>query len=122
MARITGAASVGCEPSMMGLGPVHATKKMCARHGWRVEDFDAVEINEAFAAQALCCVKELGIADERLNLEGGAIALGHPIGASGARIAAHLAHRIAAGKVKRGLATLCVGGGMGGAMALEACT
>jgi acetyl-CoA acetyltransferase len=86
-----------------------------------VSGFDAVELNEAFAAQALACIDDLGLDPSRVNTHGGAIALGHPIGASGARLAVHLAHRIAAGRARRALATLCVGGGMGIAAMLEAC-
>jgi len=121
MARIAGWATVGCDPSTMGLGPVHAVEKMCARFSLAAEGFDAVEINEAFAAQALACSRELRLDAARFNPCGGAIAIGHPIGASGARLATHLAHRIAAGHIRRGLGSLCVGGGMGIALALEAC-
>jgi len=103
----------------MGLGPVHAIQKLRARFSLAVEDFDAVEINEAFAAQALACFRELHLDAARLNPCGGAMAIGHPIGASGARLATHLANRIAAGQIKTGLASLCVGGGMGIALALE---
>ena len=112
-------ASVGCDPKIMGLGPVYATKKLCARENLKIEDFDTVELNEAFAAQALACMKDLQIEKDRLNPEGGAIALGHPIGSSGSRLIVHLSHRIRQGLTSRGLATLCVGGGMGAAMALE---
>jgi len=119
LAVMIASASVGLEPSLMGLGPVHATRKLCEERGCRLEDFDAVEINEAFAAQALACIKELALDPGKVNSEGGAIAVGHPIGASGARLIVHLAHRIAAGEIERGLATLCVGGGMGAAVALE---
>ena len=104
----------------MGLGPVHAIRKLCDRQAGRVEDFDTIEINEAFAAQTLACLKELNLTgDERVNPDGGAIAVGHPIGASGARLVVHLAHRLAAGQTQRGLGALCVGGGMGIAIALE---
>lgn len=120
MARITGWATTGCDPQFMGLGPVHAIQKLCARFGGGLEDFEAIEINEAFAAQVLACAREMGIEDERLNTQGGAIAIGHPIGASGARLTVHLAHRIAAGEVRSGVASLCVGGGMGIALALRA--
>jgi acetyl-CoA C-acetyltransferase len=114
-------AAVGCEPQTMGLGPIHATQRLCQRSGCRLEDFDTIELNEAFAAQALACLQvwkhQL---DDRVNPDGGAIALGHPIGASGARLIVHLAHRIRRGETRRGLAALCVGGGMGMAVALEA--
>lgn len=121
MARFAGSALAGCAPREFALGPVAATESLCRQHGWRVRDFDAVEINEAFAAQALACVDGMGVNPALVNARGGAIALGHPIGASGARLAAHLAHRIAGGGARRALATLCVGGGMGIAAALEAC-
>lgn len=110
---------VGCDPKRMGLGPVHATRKLLAGSGRSLADFDAVEINEAFAGQTLACVREMPFDMQRLNVHGGAIAIGHPIGASGARLAVHLAHRIARGEIGRGLATLCVGGGMGIAGALS---
>lgn len=115
-------ASVGCDPRAMGLGPVHATRKLCERAGCGLGDFDAIEINEAFAAQSLACMRELKLeSDARVNPNGGAIALGHPIAASGARLIVHLAHRIRRGETQRGLASLCVGGGMGAAIALAAC-
>jgi acetyl-CoA C-acetyltransferase len=119
MARVAGWATVGCDPATMGLGPVHAVAKLQARFSLAPGDFDAVEINEAFAAQALACSRELHLDKARLNPCGGAIAIGHPIGASGARLATHLANRIAAGQIKSGLGSLCVGGGMGIALALE---
>jgi acetyl-CoA C-acetyltransferase len=119
LAVMIATASVGLEPSLMGLGPVHATRTLCEENGCRLEDFGAVEINEAFAAQTLACIKELALDREQVNTNGGAIAVGHPIGASGARLVTHVAHRIAAGEIERGLATLCVGGGMGAAVALE---
>ena len=119
MARVAGWATVGCDPAMMGLGPVHAVEKLQARFSLAPGDFDAVEINEAFAAQALACSRELHLDEARLNPCGGAIAIGHPIGASGARLATHLANRIAAGQIRSGLGSLCVGGGMGIALALE---
>jgi len=119
LARIGGFATVGCEPALMGLGPVHAVRKLCAARGIDLASFDAIEINEAFAAQTLACLKELGLPAERVNVNGGAISLGHPIGASAARLVVHLAHRVARGESKRALATLCVGGGMGAALMLE---
>lgn len=119
LARVTGWATVGCEPQTMGLGPVHAIRHLCARFQQNLSDFDTIEINEAFAAQALSCVKELDLDPDKFNTQGGAIAIGHPIGASGARLATHLAHRIAAGTIQSGLGSLCVGGGMGIALALE---
>jgi acetyl-CoA C-acetyltransferase len=111
MMRITASAAVGCEPSLMGLGPVYATRKL----GCSDSEFDLIELNEAFAAQSLACMQELGFDEEKVNADGGAIALGHPIGASGARLLVHLAYR----KPHRGLATLCVGGGMGCAVVVE---
>jgi acetyl-CoA C-acetyltransferase len=120
LAVISGCASVGCEPARMGLGPVHATEKLCEKYGMDVNDFDAIELNEAFASQSIACIEKLGLDVSKVNPNGGAIALGHPIGASGARIVTHLANRIARGEITNGLATLCVGGGMGSAMAIEA--
>jgi acetyl-CoA C-acetyltransferase len=119
LARLTGSAVVGCEPARMGLGPVHATRRLVEKTGTSADAFDAVELNEAFAAQALACLRELKLDPARVNPDGGAIAIGHPIGASGARLLVHLAHRVARGEVRRGLATLCVGGGMGAAVAVE---
>lgn len=118
LARITGWATVGCDPSITGLGPVPAIRQLSARFSLALDSVDAVEINEAFAAQALACRKDLAIDPAKLNSCGGAIAIGHPIGASGARLATHLAHRIAAGEIRNGLASLCVGGGMGIALSL----
>lgn len=118
LATIRASASVGCDPKLMGLGPVHATRQLCERSGLTVADFDTIEINEAFAAQVLACLRELKLDQNRINPNGGAIALGHPIGASGARLIAHLAHRIARRESKLALATLCVGGGLGSAVVL----
>ncbi len=120
LARVTGWSTVGCDPQTMGLGPVHAIRKLCARFGLEATSFDAVEINEAFAAQVLACLQELKLDPARVNTNGGAIAIGHPIGASGARLAASLAHRLAGGEIKTAVGSLCVGGGMGIALALEA--
>ncbi len=119
LATLCAWSAIGCEPARMGLGPVFALRRLCEATGARMEEFDTVEINEAFAAQTLLCARELGIAEERLNPDGGAIALGHPLGASGARLAAHLAQRIAAGRSRRAVAALCVGGGMGIAALFE---
>jgi len=119
LATIGPYAAVGCDSKWMGLGPVHATRRLCERHRVKIADFDTIEINEAFAAQTLACIEELSLEPDRVNPDGGAIALGHPVGASGARLLVHLAHRIARGQTKRALATLCVGGGMGVAMVLE---
>lgn len=113
LARFEAGTVVGCEPAWMGLGPVHATAKLLGQLGRSLADYDAIELNEAFAAQTLACLREWHVPPERVNACGGAIAIGHPIGASGARLATHLVHRLAAGKAQRTLATLCVGGGMG---------
>jgi acetyl-CoA C-acetyltransferase len=113
MAVLAGGAVQGCDPKRMGLGPVHAIRKLCANQEWNLNQFESIEINEAFAAQTIACRRELKINIERLNTSGGAIAIGHPIGASGTRLAVHLAHRINAGEIASGLASLCVGGGMG---------
>jgi acetyl-CoA C-acetyltransferase len=120
-ARILGWASAGVDPKIMGIGPVPAVRKLERRIGVRVEDFDLVELNEAFAPQVLACLKELLIAPERLNVNGGAIALGHPIGCTGTRIVVTLLHELERRQAKRGLATLCVSGGMGMALAIETC-
>ena len=119
LATLDGGTVQGCDPGRMGLGPVHAIHKLCHRRGWKLDEFETIEINEAFAVQTLACQRELSIANARLNPCGGAIAVGHPIGASGARLAVHLAHRIAAGEITSGLASLCVGGGMGIAVAFR---
>jgi acetyl-CoA C-acetyltransferase len=120
LAYIAAGAAVGCDPATMGLGPVHATRIVTKKLGAGVETFDTVEINEAFAAQAIACARELKLDGARLNPDGGAIALGHPIGTSGARLVTHAAHRLARGDIRSALATLCVGGGMGAAIALRA--
>ncbi len=112
-------ASCGVEPALMGTGPIPATKKVLDLSGWKVEDVDLFEVNEAFAAQSIAVLKTLGIPDEKVNVNGGAIALGHPIGASGTRILVTLIHEMIKRDVKRGLATLCIGGGMGIAMSIE---
>jgi acetyl-CoA C-acetyltransferase len=118
-ARIVGSAAVGCDPALMGLGPIGAIRKVCAQTGWDLNQVDAVEINEAFAVQALACARELGIDEAKLNQRGGAIALGHPIGASGARVLVTLLHLLEDQNQQRGIASLCIGGGMGIAMAIE---
>lgn len=112
-------ATVGCEPARMGLGPVHAIRKLEER-GLSLASCESFEINEAFAAQTLACAKELRLDPDRLNPDGGAIAVGHPIGASGARLLVHLAQRVASGTVKRSVAALCVGGGQGIAAVVRA--
>ncbi|HEV3140137.1 MAG TPA: thiolase family protein, partial [Vicinamibacterales bacterium] len=120
-ARILGWASAGVDPRIMGIGPVPAVRKLEQRIGVRVDDFDLVELNEAFAAQVLAVLKDLPISADRLNVNGGAIALGHPIGCTGARIVVTLLHELERRGVRRGLATLCVSGGMGMALAIETC-
>lgn len=120
LARIASWANAGVEPEIMGTGPIPASKKALEKAGWSVSDLDLVESNEAFAAQSLCVVRELGLDPAKVNVNGGAIAIGHPIGASGARILTTLVHELKRSGGKKGLATLCVGGGMGVAMCVEA--
>jgi len=119
MTRIVAYASAGVDPAVMGIGPVPAVRKLLEKTGLRLEDIDLIELNEAFAAQVIACHRELGFDPERLNVNGGAIALGHPIGATGARIVVTLAHEMLRRKSKRGIATLCISGGMGLALLLE---
>ncbi len=119
MAKIVSWATTGVDPAVMGIGPVTATKKALQKAGWTVKDLDLVEANEAFAAQALAVGKELGLDPAKLNVNGGAIAIGHPIGASGARILTTLLFEMQKRDAKKGLATLCIGGGMGIAMCVE---
>ena len=119
LAKIVSWATCGVDPSLMGLGPIPASKKALEKAGWKVGDLDLVESNEAFAAQSLAVIKDLKIPKEKVNVNGGAIALGHPIGASGARILVTLLHEMMKRDSKKGLATLCIGGGMGIAMCLE---
>jgi acetyl-CoA C-acetyltransferase len=119
LARIKSWANAGVEPEIMGTGPIPASKKALERAGWKVSDLDLIESNEAFAAQSLCVVKELGLDPDKVNVNGGAIAIGHPIGASGARILTTLLHEMERRDAKKGLATLCVGGGMGVALCVE---
>ncbi len=120
LARIVDYAIAGVEPRVMGLGPVPAVDKLLKKTGRRLEDYDLIELNEAFAAQVLACDRELHFDASRLNVNGGAIALGHPIGCTGARIAVTLAHEMRKRRARRGLATLCVSGGLGMALELEA--
>ncbi len=119
LARIVDATVAAVPPHLMGIGPVPAVRKLERRTGWAVTDYDAIELNEAFAAQVLACDRELHFDRARLNPNGGAIALGHPIGCSGARIATTLVHELRRAKGQRGLATLCVSGGLGVALAVE---
>ena len=119
LAKIVSWATCGVDPSLMGSGPIPASKKALKKAGWEIKDLDLIESNEAFAAQSLAVIKDLGLPKEIVNVNGGAIALGHPIGASGARILVTLIHEMQKRKAKKGLATLCIGGGMGIAMCIE---
>ncbi len=116
LARIVSSATAGVDPAVMGTGPIPASKKALEKAGWTVADLDLFESNEAFAAQSLCVLRELGLDPDKVNVNGGAIAIGHPIGASGARILTTLLHEMKRRGAKKGLATLCIGGGMGVAM------
>lgn len=118
-ARIKSWATAGVDPAIMGTGPVPASKKALEKAGWKVSDLDLVESNEAFAAQACCVLKELQLDAAKVNVNGGAIALGHPIGASGCRVLVTLLHEMARSGARKGLATLCIGGGMGVALCVE---
>lgn len=119
LATIRSWATAGVDPAVMGTGPIPASRKALEKAGWSVKDLDLVESNEAFAAQACCVLKELGLDASKVNVNGGAIALGHPIGASGTRVLVTLLHEMARRDVSKGLATLCIGGGMGIAMCVE---
>ncbi|VVE28151.1 acetyl-CoA acetyltransferase [Pandoraea horticolens] len=119
LARIVAYANAGVDPSVMGIGPVPASQRCLARAGWKASDLDLMEINEAFAAQALAVNKQMGWDTSKINVNGGAIAIGHPIGASGCRILVTLLHEMARRDARRGLASLCIGGGMGVALAVE---
>ncbi len=119
LARIVSYATAGLDPSVMGMGPVHASRKALDKAGWSVDDLDLVEANEAFAAQACAVNKDMGWDPEKVNVNGGAIAIGHPIGASGARVLNTLLFEMKRRNAKKGIATLCIGGGMGVAMCVE---
>ncbi|EOL8986363.1 acetyl-CoA C-acetyltransferase [Cronobacter dublinensis] len=119
LARIRAFASVGVDPALMGIAPVYATRRCLDRAGWRLDDIDLIEANEAFAAQAISVGKLLEWDERRVNVNGGAIALGHPIGASGCRILVSLVHEMVKRQARKGLATLCIGGGQGVALAIE---
>lgn len=119
MARIAGFASTGVDPAIMGTGPIPSTQKCLERAGWKINDLDLIEANEAFAAQAMSVNQELGLDGDKVNTSGGAIALGHPIGASGARVLVTLIYGMKRENAQKGLATLCIGGGQGVAMAIE---
>jgi len=119
LGRLTAWASVGVEPAYMGMGPVPAIERALERAGLEIKDIDLFELNEAFAAQSLAVLRKLSLDDSRVNVNGGAIALGHPIGASGARVLVTLLYEMKRRDVKRGLASLCIGGGQGIAMIVE---
>ncbi|MBI2201873.1 MAG: thiolase family protein, partial [Armatimonadetes bacterium] len=119
MAGILASAVAGVDPAYMGLGPIPATRKVLERTGLSIDDFDVIELNEAFAAQVIPCVRELKIPLEKLNPNGGAIAMGHPIGFSGARLVTTLVHELHRRKGRYGLATMCIGVGQGIAVAVE---
>jgi len=119
LARIVSWAHAGVDPSIMGTGPIPASRAALKKAGWKVEDLDLIEANEAFAAQACAVNKDLGWDTSKVNVNGGAIAIGHPIGASGGRVLVTLLHEMQKRNAKKGLATLCIGGGMGIAMCVE---
>ncbi len=119
MARVVSWATAGVDPAVMGTGPIPASRKALERAGWSIDDLDLIEANEAFAAQACAVNKDLGWDTDKVNVNGGAIAIGHPIGASGARVLVTLLHEMKKRDAKKGLATLCIGGGMGVAMCVE---
>jgi acetyl-CoA C-acetyltransferase len=119
LARIASWATAGVDPSVMGTGPIPASKRALQKAGWSIGELDLIESNEAFAAQACCVMKELALDPEKVNVNGGAIALGHPIGASGTRVLVTLLHEMARSDARKGLVTLCIGGGMGIAMCVE---
>ena len=119
LGKIISWATCGVDPSLMGSGPIPASKLALKKADWKISDLDLIESNEAFAAQSLAVIKDLGIPKEKVNVNGGAIALGHPIGASGTRILVTLIHEMIKRDSKKGLATLCIGGGMGIAMCIE---
>jgi acetyl-CoA acetyltransferase family protein len=119
LATLGASARAGVEPQRMGIGPVPAIRKLLEKTGRKIEDFDLVELNEAFAAQVIACLRELPIDRERLNVNGGSIALGHPIGATGARITTTLLHELRRRGGGKGLATLCISGGMGLALEID---
>ena len=120
LARILSYASIGVDPKVMGIGPVTAVRLALDRANLKMNEIDLFELNEAFAAQSIAVIRELGLDAAKVNVNGGAIALGHPIGASGARVLTTLIHALRARKLRHGVASLCIGGGMGIAMVVEA--
>ncbi|NDA64568.1 MAG: thiolase family protein, partial [Chitinophagia bacterium] len=121
IAKVIGSAVAGVDPAYMGIGPVPATKKLLHKLNLQVEDIDLFELNEAFAAQSIACMRDLQIDPEKVNVNGGSIAIGHPLGASGARISTTLIHEMQRRQAKRGIATMCIGVGQGLAVAYELC-
>ena len=119
LVKIVSWATCGVEPSLMGLGPIPSIQEALSKANWKIDEVDLFEINEAFAAQSVAVIKELKIPEQKVNVNGGAIALGHPIGASGARILVTLIHEMIKQDKKKGCAALCIGGGMGIAMCIE---
>ncbi|MDT8262265.1 acetyl-CoA C-acyltransferase, partial [Roseomonas sp. DSM 102946] len=120
LARIASWATAGVDPTIMGTGPIPSSRRALEKAGWSIQDLDLIEANEAFAAQACAVNKDMGWDPDKVNVNGGAIAIGHPIGASGARVLTTLLHEMKRRGAKKGLATLCIGGGMGVAMCVEA--
>jgi acetyl-CoA acetyltransferase family protein len=121
MGVFRGFAVAGCRPEEMGIGPVFAVPKLLKRHGLKIEDIDIVELNEAFASQALYCCRELGITDEQVNPQGGSIAIGHPYGMTGSRLAGTLLRQLKREGKRYGIVTMCIGGGQGMAALFESC-
>jgi acetyl-CoA C-acetyltransferase len=119
LARLIGAVAVGCPPAIMGIGPAPAIRALLERTGLKLNEIDRIEINEAFGAQVLACVRELGLDEARLNVNGGAIAIGHPLGATGVRLALTLARELQRRGLRYGIASACIGGGQGIAMLIE---
>jgi len=121
MARVVSMAATGVHPDIMGIGPVRASQKALDRAGLKMSDLDLIELNEAFAAQSIACMREMDLDPEKVNVNGGSIAIGHPLGASGARISATLLHEMMKRDCRYGLATMCVGVGQGKAVIFEKC-
>ncbi|MBU6500084.1 MAG: acetyl-CoA C-acyltransferase, partial [Rhodospirillales bacterium] len=119
LARLVAGVAIGCPPEIMGIGPVPAIRALLARTGLGLADIDRFEINEAFGAQVMACARELGLDEDRLNVNGGAIAIGHPLGATGVRLAVTLARELRRAGLRRGIASACIGGGQGIALLIE---